>query len=302
MRCFYNKTSFASQLGQCSLKNGYTFAIRAKTLETYKTATNNYFGSSSDKKATDNDRFMRLDQRTEDSAMTLKEVEELTTGQSNNHWKNIEFMKFPFEIALYPEMIYDIKPKCIIETGTFRGGSALWLADTANCLLNQDKNNKHFNYFDKVYTIDISGENVSPLAKQHNKIEFIEGSCQDINKLMKPYLNKIMLSKPWIMIEDCHYYFQDTLSWFKKYSSKGDYLIVEDTHIGYINYWIKMFNDGNKSISIYELELCHKKREILKNLLFNCDNGEQFKIDSYYNDRFGYNRLKSMNSVIKRMY
>ena len=33
------------------------------------------------------------------------------------------------QVSLYPMLLFELKPKTIIEIGAFNGGSAIWLAD-----------------------------------------------------------------------------------------------------------------------------------------------------------------------------
>ena len=43
-------------------------------------------------------------------------------------WLGVPLLKCPLDLWVYQELIYDQRPDLIVETGTWRGGSALFLA------------------------------------------------------------------------------------------------------------------------------------------------------------------------------
>ena len=44
-------------------------------------------------------------------------------------WRGVLCNKNPFDMALYPMLLWERKPRTIIEIGSKEGGSAIWLAD-----------------------------------------------------------------------------------------------------------------------------------------------------------------------------
>ena len=46
----------------------------------------------------------------------------------NTYWHGHQILKCPMDMWIYQELIWKIKPDFIIETGTYRGGSALYYA------------------------------------------------------------------------------------------------------------------------------------------------------------------------------
>lgn len=43
-------------------------------------------------------------------------------------WEGIKILKYPTDLFVYQEIIFEIKPDLIVEFGSFSGGSALFLA------------------------------------------------------------------------------------------------------------------------------------------------------------------------------
>lgn len=123
-------------------------------------------------------------------------------------WKGLTLMKDPMTLTIYQQLIQDIKPKTIIEFGTYDGGSALWMKDLC----------KSLSLDTKVVTIDIKP--IEPIKE----IEFIN---LDVNKI-----NDFQFSKyesPIIVIEDCHENLKGIFNKVNNFLKKGDYFIVEDT-------------------------------------------------------------------------
>src|SRR3954454_16076486 len=46
----------------------------------------------------------------------------------NPKWMGVPALKCPFDLWVYQEILHDTKPDLVLETGTARGGSALFLA------------------------------------------------------------------------------------------------------------------------------------------------------------------------------
>ena len=123
-------------------------------------------------------------------------------------WKGLTLMKDPMTLTIYQQLIQDIKPKTIIEFGTYDGGSALWMKDLC----------KSLSLDTKVVTIDIKP--IEPIKE----IEFIN---LDVNKIDDFEFSKY--ESPIIVIEDCHENLKGIFNKVDNFLKKGDYFIVEDT-------------------------------------------------------------------------
>lgn len=82
-------------------------------------------------------------------------------------------MKDPFTLAVVPQLLWELKPRTIIEFGSYAGASALWMAD----LLRQ------YNYESRVLSLDIDLSMLAPLGRDpRSDISFIEGDIFDVEK------------------------------------------------------------------------------------------------------------------------
>mgnify|MGYP001066961838 CR=1 FL=1 len=136
----------------------------------------------------------------------------------NTSWLGIECLKCPLDLWIYQEIIKDLKPDVIIETGTNKGGSALFLASICDLVGTGS-----------IITIDIKKE----IIPKHGRIIYLIGSSTDkqtINKIQ----NLINKKESVLVILDSEHNKEHVLKELKIYSkfvSIGSYLIVEDTNI-----------------------------------------------------------------------
>jgi cephalosporin hydroxylase len=207
------------------------------------------------------------------------------------NWKGIPMQKDPFQIVTTQQLIQELKPKTIIEFGSFRGASALWLADIQSLTLDGGR----------IVSVDISDEYLYPQAKIDQRIEFILGDSNKVEQIFPP--NKIAsFLHPILLIEDAHINTVGILNHFHKNAFEiGDYLIVEDTNIHY--------NDACYEVWKKELDpvTCANKLDNLNNKIFALkdwlqDKDNAYLVDTKFTDPFSMkNATKNWNSVIKKV-
>ena len=127
-------------------------------------------------------------------------------------YKGIPIFKYATDLYRYEDILRETNPDLIIECGTLKGGSALWLKDHSNA---------------KVITIDVDHVN-----RQHDGIQYVTGNSLQKRISTKGY-RRVMV------ILDSDHCKEHVLAELKKFSplvSKGCYLVVEDTFISrYLN-------------------------------------------------------------------
>lgn len=198
-------------------------------------------------------------------------------------WKGILFDKGPTETILYPMLMYELQPKTIIEIGALSGGSAVWLADHLEM----------FQIAGCVYCIDIDLSLLDEKAKIDDRVHFLEGDCQQMEAIMPPKMLS-ELPHPWLMIEDAHADAVGVVDYFHHNGLQtGDYVIVEDTNQ---TMWEIEWDDWN---DVELLSLGQRKLGDLTSWLMRHAN--DYRIDTYYQDMYGYNGSKNWNSILKRV-
>lgn len=139
-------------------------------------------------------------------------------------WLGVPCWKLPFDAFILQEIIHEVRPEYIIETGTAHGGSALFFASICE-LLGEGK----------VITCDIQAKVDHDLINQYHwadRIEFIPGSST--NQLVVAQIKEKCEGKRNIVILDSYHSFDHVREEMKLYYplvSVGSYLIVEDTHV-----------------------------------------------------------------------
>jgi len=199
--------------------------------------------------------------------------------------------KGPFQILITQQLIQELKPKTIIEFGSFKGGSALWLADIQSLSVTDRK----------VISIDINLSNVDSRAKQNPKIQFLQGDCNEVEKIFS-FAEMSTFMHPILLIEDAHINTAGILDFFHTNLFKsGDYFIVEDTNLDYNNSCYKEWRIGlDENDCLAKLNNLNNKIKVLEKWLSN-KNG-MYLVDGKYVDPFGIiNASKNWNSVLRRM-
>jgi len=136
----------------------------------------------------------------------------------DTYWMGVPAMKCPLDLWVYQEIISKERPDLIIESGTFNGGSALFLASVCDLVGNGE-----------VLTIDILRRE----RPKHKRVTYLLGSSTSeeiVRKVEKAAKGK----KSVLVILDSDHSKGHVLSELRIYSrfvTKGSYLIVEDTSV-----------------------------------------------------------------------
>jgi cephalosporin hydroxylase len=166
-------------------------------------------------------------------------------------WLGVPCWKLPFDAFVIQELIFKLKPDWIIETGTGKGGSAMFYASICELM---HKGN--------IITVDIENINRDDIRnhKWSNRINFLKGSSIDI-KILNRIKDIIGYSKNNMVILDSwhtkdHVYREMLL--YSRLVPVGGYMIVEDSHangnpvpwkwndegpMGAINMWMNGYGD-----------------------------------------------------------
>ena len=163
-------------------------------------------------------------------------------------WAGIPILKCPLDVWIYQEIIWSTHPDLIIETGTFNGGSALYLARILDMIGTGE-----------IITIDVDDKEGRP---QHPRITYLRGSSTDPATLSAVMKAASLANRVMVILDSDHTEAHVTKE-LAKYSplvSPGCYLIVEDTNInGYPvgksfgpgpMEAVRKFLDGNSAFTI----------------------------------------------------
>ena len=140
-------------------------------------------------------------------------------------FQNVPIEKNPLDLWMMQQIIYEVRPECIVETGTFKGGSALYWAYTLSGMGVENG---------RVYTVDIQDLNATAAAhalwKKH--VTFLKGSSTDPAVVER--IARAVAGRKTLVVLDSDHAMSHVSSELKAYApmvSRGSYLVVEDTHM-----------------------------------------------------------------------
>jgi len=137
-------------------------------------------------------------------------------------WMGIRTQQNPCDLWAIQEIIWDVKPDFIVETGTFKGGGTLFLASIL----------QHINASGKVITVDIESQigQASKLALFQERVEFIEGDSVS-EETIRRIAEQVKNSKVMVMLDSDHHkkHVLKELRLYSQFVTPGSYLIVHDT-------------------------------------------------------------------------
>jgi cephalosporin hydroxylase len=125
------------------------------------------------------------------------------------------------------EIIAETKPDFIVETGTFKGGGAVFYASVL----------QYINPAGRVITVDIKPqfEDAARLRLFQERIEFIEGSSVS-DDVVGRVASRVAGSRVMVTLDSDHHmtHVLNELRLYSRFVSPGGYLIVQDTaHSGH---------------------------------------------------------------------
>jgi cephalosporin hydroxylase len=135
----------------------------------------------------------------------------------NLSWLGYELVKTPQDLWIYQELLVRTRPDVILETGTYKGGSALFLAMILD----------HIGQ-GRVVTIDIEPRAGRP---EHPRITYITGSSTD--PAVVAAVTRLAHGRVMVILDSDHHadHVHAELVAYSPLLRAGDYLIVEDTNV-----------------------------------------------------------------------
>ncbi|MBL8291843.1 MAG: class I SAM-dependent methyltransferase [Bryobacterales bacterium] len=144
---------------------------------------------------------------------------------SHTWFDNMRIEKTPLDLWMVRQVLYEVRPEMIVETGTWRGGSALYWAQTLDSLGLHNS---------RVVTVDL--QNITANAASHplwkKYVRFLQGSSTDQTIVAK--IAAMTAGRRTVVMLDSDHSMKHVLDELHAYApmvSSGSYLIVEDTHL-----------------------------------------------------------------------
>ena len=135
------------------------------------------------------------------------------------HFLGVPLLKQPTDLWTYQELVSEVRPDLVVETGTYRGGTALYLACVCELLGNG-----------RVISVDIERRGEPP---EHPRAEFLIGSS--VAEEVRAEIDRAAADAERVLvILDSDHRREHVLAELRAYAdlvTVGSYVVVEDTNI-----------------------------------------------------------------------
>jgi cephalosporin hydroxylase len=211
-------------------------------------------------------------QRPWNTSLNRETLMSIQNASHNYAYRGVPMIKNPFDFALYPMLLWNVKPRTIIEIGSKEGGSGLWLGDLID----------NFDLDCHIYSLDI----VRVDSVSHPRVTFMEANGRLLGEtLSAEFINS--LPRPLLIIEDADHAYETSigvLEFFHPHLQLGEYIVIED---GIISDIVQdpSYNSG--------------PHRALKEFLGRYP--DHYEIDGNYCDFFGYNLTWCTNGFLKKV-
>jgi len=192
----------------------------------------------------------------------------------NFSYMGVPLLKNPFDLAIYSQLLWMLKPRTILEIGSESGGSALWFAHQLDAFYSECR----------IFSLDvIRVEKVS-----HPKIKFLEGDANDLARCHEIDWASD-LKPPLLVIDDASHEASTCIriaDFIHPLLRSGDYFVIEDGIISDLYPESYPNATSGPHVAIQHLLNQHPGA---------------YLIDRYYCDMFGYNATWCTNGFLKRI-
>ena len=168
----------------------------------------------------------------EDTSRIVEQFHRLYYGQAasqtwrNTFWRGIHVNKCPLDLWVYQEIIFDVRPDIIVETGTGRGGSTHFLASMCDVMGRGEV--LSVDLYDTPY-----GKNVPAERPAHPRITYLRGSSTSAEVLSAIHARIQPHHRVLVILDShhsCDHVYQELLD-YSKIVTPGSYVIVEDSNV-----------------------------------------------------------------------
>ena len=138
-------------------------------------------------------------------------------------WLGSQALKNPLDLWVYQEIMFETQPELVVETGTYRGGSAYYLASICDLLGRGE-----------VITIDI--EDVRDDYPVHPRITYLAGRSSTDPGVVAEVSARAAGRRVLVVLDSDHSqaHVAEELAVYAPLVHVGGYVIVEDSNIGRI--------------------------------------------------------------------
>lgn len=189
-------------------------------------------------------------------------------------YRGVQLVKSPFDLALYPLLMWRLRPGTVVEIGSKAGGSALYFGDL---LLN-------FDIPGHVHSYD-----VFPVAGiEHPRVSFHRGDGQRLDDVIN-HETVTGWARPLLVVEDADHSYETSASvlrFFDAHLKPGDWMVIEDGNLS--DLYPTLYPGGTSGPHMALRE-------------FLADANGRYRIATELCDFFAYNGTANSNGFLERI-
>jgi cephalosporin hydroxylase len=208
------------------------------------------------------------------SSVPVKFLQALQRRLHNFSYLGTPLLKNPFDLAIYSQLLWALKPRTIVEIGSKSGGSAIWFAHQLDVFQREFR----------IFSIDlIKVEDVA-----HPRVTFLQGDANDLGQTGGIDWAADLIP-PLLLIDDANHQESTCIriaDFFHPLLRQGDYFVIEDGIISDLSPETFPNASSGPHMAIRQLLERHP---------------DAYIIDRFYCDMFGYNATWCTNGFLRRL-
>ena len=147
----------------------------------------------------------------------------LSDAWNHARWLGAQALKNPLDLWIYQEIMWETQPELVVETGTYRGGSALYLASLCDLMGRGE-----------VVSIDVEPRRDD--YPEHPRITYLAGRSSTDPEVVEEVRGRAAGRRLLVILDSDHSqeHVEAELEAYAPLVPVGCYVIVEDSNIGQI--------------------------------------------------------------------
>lgn len=202
-------------------------------------------------------------------------LQRLQMALHHQNYNGVQIVKSPFDLIVYQQIVFRVRPRTIIEIGSKAGGSGLFFGDLL----------RNFDIDGRVLSFDI----VPVTGVSHPLVTYAYGNGRHLGDALDPEI-WARLSHPLLVVEDADHSVGTTsavLEYFHHHLQRGDWLVVEDGNLSSIVPEVYPDYSSGPHLALQEFFRVH---------------ADDYRVAAEFCDMYAYNATTSSNGILERIH
>ncbi len=200
-------------------------------------------------------------------------LQRMQTALHHQTYAGVQIVKSPFDLMVYQQLVFRVRPGTIVEIGSKSGGSGLFFGDLL----------RNFDIDGHVLSYDLL-----PAGVRHPLVTFAYGNGRRMEDVLGPEEIE-RLPRPLLVIEDADHTCETTLAvlrFFHPHLQVGDWIVIEDGNLSSIVPEVYPDYSSGPHLALREFFRMHARA---------------YRIAAELVDMYAYNATTSSNGILERI-